>query len=250
MSPLVRPRPARSLEARRTVPLARLVRVCALSVQLWVLGSMPPRAFAWCGWLAGAEPRRCLKVCSPLPPPSTLTPSLPCSMTPFALPERRKHRVGDRRLAEIGLAVRRSLPQAVMSHLYPRSEVRLHLQILTSDGGDLAACVTAATLAVMDAGVAMTDFVVGCTAAVVDGRVLMDPTQADASAATAVIHLAVLPRSRRVVLCQVASRIAADELRDAVGAASDGAVGVFGVVKAAVHDHAVKRLSKRGLLTA
>ncbi|CAE7948116.1 Exosc4, partial [Symbiodinium sp. KB8] len=171
-------------------------------------------------------------------------------MTPFALPERRKHRVGDRRLAEIGLAVRRSLPQAVMSHLYPRSEVRLHLQILTSDGGDLAACVTAATLAVMDAGVAMTDFVVGCTAAVVDGRVLMDPTQAEASAATAVIHLAVLPRSRRVVLCQVASRIAADELRDAVGAASDGAVGVFGVVKAAVHDHAVKRLSKRGLLTA
>ncbi|KAA0168306.1 hypothetical protein FNF27_07186 [Cafeteria roenbergensis] len=172
------------------------------------------------------------------------------SMTPFALPERRKHRVGDRRWRRSGWPSAASLPQAVMSHLYPRSEVRLHLQILTSDGGDLAACVTAATLAVMDAGVAMTDFVVGCTAAVVDGRVLMDPTQAEASAATAVIHLAVLPRSRRVVLCQVASRIAADELRDAVGAASDGAVGVFGVVKAAVHDHAVKRLSKRGLLTA
>jgi len=171
-------------------------------------------------------------------------------MTPFATPERRKHRVGDRRLAEYALAVRRALPQALMTHLYPRSDIRLHLQLLTSDGADLTACVTAATLALVDAGVAMTDFVVGTTVSVLDGRVLLDPTQSEASAAAAVVHLAVLPRSRRLVLCQAASRLPADELRAAVEAAADGAVGVFGVVKAAVHDHALRRMGARGLLTA
>jgi exosome complex component RRP41 len=173
-----------------------------------------------------------------------------CSMSPFATPERRVRRLGDRRLAGIALAVRRSLPQVIMSHLYPKSEIRVHVQIVTADGGELPAAITAATLALIDAGIALTDYVTCTSVAVVDKSVLVDPTQAEAGNAVAIVPVAILARSRRVVLCEATARIPLAVLKGAVEQAVDAAVGVFSVAKAAVHDHCLRQLSSRGLLTA
>jgi ribonuclease PH len=104
-------------------------------------------------------------------------------------------------------------------------------------------------MALINAGVAMTDFVIGASAAVVDKTVLLDPTQLEASNATAVVPVAILARSRRIVLCQASARLPAAELKEAVVAAVEGATGVFGVCRSAVHDHALGQLGKRGLLT-
>ena len=48
-------------------------------------------------------------------------------------------------------------------HLYPHSTITLTLHVLSQDGSLLAACLNASTLALIDAGVPMTDYVIACT---------------------------------------------------------------------------------------
>jgi exosome complex component RRP41 len=53
---------------------------------------------------------------------------------------------------------------SILTHLYPRSTIQIILHILSQDGSLLAACLNAATLALIDAGIPMTDYTVACTA--------------------------------------------------------------------------------------
>lgn len=49
-------------------------------------------------------------------------------------------------------------------HLYPHSTIQITLHILAQDGSLLATCLNAATLALIDAGIPMSDYIVACTA--------------------------------------------------------------------------------------
>lgn len=40
-----------------------------------------------------------------------------------------------RRLLEIGAAVRQTFEPVIMTHLYPRSEIAIHIQVISADGG-------------------------------------------------------------------------------------------------------------------
>ena len=51
----------------------------------------------------------------------------------------------------------------VFTHLYPHSTITLTLHVLSQDGSLLAACVNAGTLALIDAGIPMADYLVACT---------------------------------------------------------------------------------------
>lgn len=52
----------------------------------------------------------------------------------------------------------------VFTHLYPHSTISITLHVLSQDGSLLAACINAATIALIDAGVPMSDYIVACTA--------------------------------------------------------------------------------------
>jgi len=51
-----------------------------------------------------------------------------------------------------------------MTSLFPRTQIDIYLQVLQADGGTRCAAINAATLALMDAGIPMKDFVVACSA--------------------------------------------------------------------------------------
>ena len=52
----------------------------------------------------------------------------------------------------------------LFTHLYPHSTITLSLHILSSDGSVLAALLNASTLALIDAGIPMKDYICACTA--------------------------------------------------------------------------------------
>lgn len=52
----------------------------------------------------------------------------------------------------------------LFTHLYPHSTILITLHVLSQDGSLLAACLNAATLALIDAGIPMADYVAACTA--------------------------------------------------------------------------------------
>ena len=52
----------------------------------------------------------------------------------------------------------------LFTHLYPHSTISISLHVLSQDGSLLAACLNAATLALVDAGIPMSDYIIACTA--------------------------------------------------------------------------------------
>ena len=73
----------------------------------------------------------------------------------------RKKRVGkgDRRVMEVQRLVGEAMETVCFVGLYPHSTINVTLHVLSLDGGLLAGCINAATLAMVDAGVPMRDYV-------------------------------------------------------------------------------------------
>ncbi|KAK3173768.1 hypothetical protein OEA41_007100 [Lepraria neglecta] len=75
----------------------------------------------------------------------------------------RKRRRGDKRTTEMQNTIASAFTSTLFTHLYPHSTISINLHILSQDGSLLAVCLNAATLALIDAGVPMKDYIVACT---------------------------------------------------------------------------------------
>jgi exosome complex component RRP41 len=111
-----------------------------------------------------------------------------------------------RRTLEFAASVRATFEPVVQVSLYPRSEIDIFVQILQQDGGVLQTAINATTLALIDAGIALTDYVCACTAACIDTTPLLDLTNTEESDLPN-LTLAVLPRSGRVTLATMETRL-------------------------------------------
>ncbi|XP_044538880.1 exosome complex component MTR3-like [Gracilinanus agilis] len=81
---------------------------------------------------------------------------------PFSSPGRRRPPSGSSEEKELSLALQEALGPVVRLQRYPRAQVEVSALLLQDGGSALAAGVTAAGLALADAGIEMYDIVVGC----------------------------------------------------------------------------------------
>ncbi|MCJ1458142.1 Exosome non-catalytic core component [Mycoblastus sanguinarius] len=68
-----------------------------------------------------------------------------------------------RNATEMQNTIASAFTSTLFTHLYPHSTITITLHILSQDGSLLAACLNAATLALIDAGIPMSDYIVACT---------------------------------------------------------------------------------------
>ena len=83
--------------------------------------------------------------------------------------------------------------------------------IITHTTAFRVAAVHAATLALIDAGIAMKDDVVACSAGCIDGTNVLDVNHLEATARGPVLTSAVLPKSAKVALSMMDGRIHMDQ---------------------------------------
>ncbi|XP_074068306.1 exosome complex component MTR3 [Macrotis lagotis] len=125
---------------------------------------------------------------------------------PFSGPRRRRP-AGEER--ELALALQEALEPAVRLGRYPRAQLEVSALLLEDGGAALAAAITAASLALADAGVEMFDLVVGCALSRgpgPDGAWLLDPTRREEERAAAGLTVGLMP-----VLHQVAGLLGSGE---------------------------------------
>ena len=63
----------------------------------------------------------------------------------------------------MGHTISSAFSSTLFTHLYPHSTINIVLHVLSQDGSLLATCLNAATLALIDAGIPMSDYVAACT---------------------------------------------------------------------------------------
>ncbi|KAI4165957.1 MAG: hypothetical protein LQ342_000388 [Letrouitia transgressa] len=81
----------------------------------------------------------------------------------FSGVDRKRRGRGDKRTSEMQTSIANAFTDTIFTNLYPHSNILITLHVLSQDGSLLAACLNAATLALIDAGVPMSDYIVACT---------------------------------------------------------------------------------------
>lgn len=109
--------------------------------------------------------------------------------------------------------------------------------MLQADGGNYSVCVNAATLAVIDAGIPMRDYVCACTVGFVDETPLADLSFAEETGGGSSLALALLPRGGQIALLQMDARLHQDHLESLMEAAMTACKGVSKVLDEVVRQH-------------
>ncbi|MCJ7561375.1 exosome complex exonuclease Rrp41 [Candidatus Bathyarchaeota archaeon] len=154
-------------------------------------------------------------------------------MAPFSVPER-KSPAPSRREIELGKVIRESLEPSVFNDLYPRTGVDVFIEVLQADGGTRCASITAASLALADAGIPMRDLVVACAAGKVDDQVVLDLMDEEDKLGVADVPVAYMPSLNAITLLQMDGILTPEELEKAINMAMDGCKKIYAMQKEAL----------------
>ncbi len=157
------------------------------------------------------------------------------NMAPFSV-EERKRPGPDRRSMEISKVIREALEPVLFLHLYPRAVIDVFIEILQADAGTRTAGITAASVALADAGVPMRDLVAGISVGKVDGTVVLDLMKEEDQWGEADMPVAVMPRRKCITLLQMDGNFTPQEFRQALDLAFKGVEQIYEAQKEALKE--------------
>lgn len=132
-----------------------------------------------------------------------------------------KRSKNDKRLQEMSISIQRLFQEALLVHLYPRTVIDVSLFIVAQDGGLYSACINAATLALVDAGISMIDYVSCASTAMFGTNALLDPAHSEETELPFVIT-AIIGKSERISLLLCENRLPLDRLETALAVSLSG----------------------------
>lgn len=154
-------------------------------------------------------------------------------MAPFSV-EERKNPAPSRREVEISKITREALEPALILEDYPRTAIDVYIEVLQSDGGSRCAGISAASVALADAGVNMRDLVASCAAGKVSDTIVLDINDEEDKEGQADMPIAYLPNLNQVTLMQVDGVLSKEEYKKCLDMALQGCKKVYQLQKEAL----------------
>lgn len=139
-------------------------------------------------------------------------------MAPFSV-EERKSPAPSRRELELSKVIRESLETSIMSEFYPRTSIDIFIEVLQSDGGSRCAAITAASLALADAGIPLREIVAACAVGKIDGKIALDLSDIEDKQGDADLPVAFMPKSKAITLLQMDGSFTEEEFNQALNMA-------------------------------
>ena len=128
----------------------------------------------------------------------------------------RKRPGTDRRSVEISKITAEALEKVVLTELYPRASIDVYIEILQANAGTRCAGLTAASVALADAGIPMRDIVPAIAAGKADGKVLLDLNKEEDNYGQADVPIAIVPSTDEIVLLQMDGNMTRAEFDHAI----------------------------------
>src|SRR5688572_15695551 len=154
-------------------------------------------------------------------------------MSPFST-DTRKNPAPSRREVEISKVMRESLEPSLILSDYPRAVIDVFVEVLQADGGSRCAGITAASVALADAGIGMHDLVASCAAGKVDNKIVLDINDEEDKDGQADMPVAYMPRLEQVTLLQLDGRLAPEQFDECLEKAIGGCKMVYEIQKQAL----------------
>jgi exosome complex component RRP41 len=163
------------------------------------------------------------------------------NMQAFSVSDR-KRPGPDRRSIEISKITAEALENVVLTELYPRASIDVYIEILQANAGTRCAGLTAASVALADAGIPMRDIVPAIAAGKADGNVLLDLNKEEDNYGQADVPIAIVPATDEIVLLQMDGNMTREEFNRAIELAVGACHEVYDLQKDALkRRYAVKK---------
>ena len=164
-------------------------------------------------------------------------------MAPFSTGDR-KSPAPSRREIELSKVIREALEAVVFTELYPRTTIDVFIEVLQADGGTRTAGLTAASLALADAGIPMKDLVAGVAVGKVDGVIVLDIDEVEDEFGEADMPIGYAAGIEEIVLLQLNGVLTREEFIKALELAKKGAEQIYKLMKETLHKKYLKVLSE------
>src|SRR2546426_1053824 len=148
------------------------------------------------------------------------------NMAPFSVSDL-KRPGPDRRSVEISKVISEAFSSVVFAEQFPRTSVDIFIEVLQADAGTRCPGLTAASVALADAGVPMRDLVTSCASGKIDGVVCLDLNKDEDNFGDADCPTAVVPRTGEIVLLQMDGHLTSDEFEKAMVLSIDAARRIY-----------------------
>ncbi len=166
------------------------------------------------------------------------------NMAPFSVSDR-KRPGPDRRSVEISKVTSEAFSAVVFTEQFPRTSVDIFIEVLQADAGTRCAGITAASVALADAGIPMRDLVVACASGKIAGQVALDLDKEEDNFGDADCPMAIVPRTGEIVLLQMDGHLTEEEFDKAMKYSIDASMRLYELQKDALRRrYAVRALEE------
>jgi len=155
------------------------------------------------------------------------------NMASFSVSDR-KRPGPDRRSQEISKIISEALEHVVLTHLFPRTSIDVYIEVLQANAGTRCAGLTAASVALADAGVPMKDLIASCAAGKVADTIVLDLRNEEDNFGSADVPLGLVPRTGEIVLLQMDGDLSVDEFKTALTMSTDACYRIYEAQKDAL----------------
>lgn len=155
------------------------------------------------------------------------------NMAAFSV-EDRKRPGPDRRSREISKVISEALAKIVLTERFPRASIDVNIEILEAEAGTRCAGLTAAGVALADAGIPIRDIPVACAAGKIENQIVLDLGKEEDNHGDADLPIAISPRTNEILLMQMDGHLTLDEFDTALELAMKGCHIVSDLQKKAI----------------
>jgi len=166
------------------------------------------------------------------------------NMAAFSVDDR-KRPGPDRRSREISKVISEALGKVIITEKFPRAAIEVNIEVLEAEAGTRCAGLTAAGVALADAGIPMKDIPVSCAAGKIGskddfgkkigGNIVLDLGKQEDNFGDADLPIAISPRNGEILLLQMDGHLTVEEFDKALDLAIKGC-------------HIISKLQKDSLL--
>jgi exosome complex component RRP41 len=157
------------------------------------------------------------------------------NMAAFSV-EDRKRPGPDRRSVEISKVISEALEKVILTDKFPRASIDVSIEVLDAEAGTRCAGLTAAGVALADAGIPLKDIPAACAAGKIDGKVVLDLGKEEDNLGDADLPIAISPRTDEILLLQMDGHLTLEEFDEAFDLAIKGCHIISDIQKKAIED--------------
>lgn len=138
------------------------------------------------------------------------------SMSPFASIEGHGRSGPNRRATEISKVIKEVFESTVLLTEFPESQIDIFIEVLQADGSTRSAGITAAAVALANAGMPMRDIPFGVSIGKAEGELVVDLNMLEDNYSECDMAVAIAPRNNEILLLQMDGSLSKHQLKKGI----------------------------------